>query len=101
MLKIRLSRIGKHKRPFYRVVLTEHTKAAKTAGKEILGRYDPINKTQEINVDAIKSWIEKGAKPSERVARIVYNQTKDALFQKYFFIKEIKKAKKNPDKLEK
>lgn len=100
MLKIRLSRVGKHKRPFYRVILTEHIKAAKTAWKEILGRYDPIHKTQEINVDAIKSWIEKGAKPSERVAKIVYNQTKDSLFQKYFFVKDIKKTKKNPDKHE-
>ncbi len=101
MLKIRLSRIGKHKRPFYRVVLTEHTKAAKTAWKEILWWYDPINDKQEINVDAIKTWISKWAKPTERVAKIVYNQTKDDSFQKYFVVREITKNKKNPDKFEK
>lgn len=59
MLAIRLSRHGRKKLPFYRVVLTEHTKPVKVGYKEILGSYDPMKHILEVNVDVIKSWISK------------------------------------------
>ena len=44
MLKIRLSRAGKRNSPFFRVVLTEHSAAAKHGYKEVLGFYNPLSK---------------------------------------------------------
>ncbi len=84
MLTIRLSRHGRTKVPFYRVVLTEHTKPVKVWYKEVLGWYDPMKHTLEVDVPAIKAWIAKWACPSERVAKLIYQQTKDELFQKFF-----------------
>ena len=48
MLKIRLSRAWKKNMPFFRVVLTEHTAAAKHWYKEVLGFYNPL--TQEFHI---------------------------------------------------
>jgi len=84
MLTIRLSRQGRKKRAFYRVVLTEHTKPAKSWYQDVLGRFDPITHKQEINIELAKERILKWAKPSERVAKLMYNETKDKFFNKYF-----------------
>ncbi|MCK5493504.1 MAG: 30S ribosomal protein S16 [Candidatus Omnitrophica bacterium] len=59
MVKIRLRRIGTKKRPFYRIVLTEHAKPADSGYKEVLGRFDPLQHTMEVDVDTVKSWISK------------------------------------------
>lgn len=98
MLTIRLSRQGRTKRPFYRIVLTEHTKPVKFGYKEILGHYDPLAHKLEINVEQVKSWIAKWAKPSERVAKLILNETKDAFFEKYFVKRERNWQTKNEDK---
>ncbi len=84
MLKIRLSRQGRKGRPFYRVVLTEHTKPAKSGFANVLGWFDPIAHKSEINVDLVKEWVSKGAQLSERVAKILFAETKDKLFQKFY-----------------
>ena len=83
MLAIRLARQGKHKTPSYRVVLTEHTKPVKCGYKLVLWRYSPLDHKGEYEVEAIKSWIEKGAQPSERVAKIIFKATQDKFFEKY------------------
>ncbi|MBU0627199.1 30S ribosomal protein S16 [Patescibacteria group bacterium] len=79
-----MSRQGRNKQPFYRIVLTEHTKPAKSGYQTVLGRYNPLNDQAEYDIEVIKSWIKKGAKPSERLARLLFAATKDELFQKYF-----------------
>ncbi len=84
MLKIRLSRHWRKGRPFYRVVLTEHTKPVKYGFKEVLGWFDPLTHKIEVNLEAIKEWIAKGAQLSERLAKILYSETKDTLFQKFY-----------------
>lgn len=94
MLTIRLSRHGRSKRPFYRIVLTEHTKSAKSGYKEVLGWFDPLAHTMEAKVDLIKEWIGKGSQVSERVAKLLYNETKDEVFAKFFTKKEITRAKR-------
>ncbi|PZM87567.1 MAG: 30S ribosomal protein S16 [candidate division SR1 bacterium] len=98
MLTIRLSRHGRSKRPFYRIVLTEHTKPAKFGYKEVLGSYDPLHHKLEANVEAIKAWVSKGSQMSERVAKMLYKETNDTLFQKFFELKERKSLPKNADK---
>ncbi len=98
MLKIRLARAGRRKLPFFRVVLTEHTKSPQGGYKLVLGWFDPIKHITEIKVDAIKEWIAKGAQPSERVAKIAYKKTGDDFFKGYYTERERTKAVRNPDK---
>jgi len=98
MLRIRLARHGRVHRPFFRVVLTEHTKPVKSGYQDVLGWYDPIKHTQDLDIDTIKSWIQKGAQPSTRVAKLAYKVSGDDFFKKYYVEKDIKRAKKNEDK---
>lgn len=84
MLAIRLSRHGRSKRPFYRVVLTEHTKPAKSGYKAVLGSYDPLKHEFIADVPIIKEWIAKGAQPSERVAKLLYKSTNDNFYKDFY-----------------
>ena len=71
MLKIRLSRAGKRNSPFFRVVLTEHTKAAKHGYKEVLGFYNPISKEFKLkDVEKIKTYVGNGVQFSPRVQKL-------------------------------
>lgn len=99
MLTIRLARWGKHKSPFYRIVLTEHTKPAQSGYMKVLGWFDPINHKMEANVEEIKKYISNWAKPSERVAKLLLGHTKDELFKKFFTeTTKTKKPTKEEDK---
>lgn len=98
MLKIRLARHGRTHRPFFRVVLTEHTKPVKSGYQKVLWWYDPVNHKQELDVESVKKYISNGAQLSERVAKLAYNISNDELFKKFFTIKDIKRAKKKESK---
>lgn len=98
MLAIRLSRHGRSKRPFYRVVLTEHTKPAKSWYKQVLGSFDPIKHDFQADIDTIKTLISQWAKPSERVAKLLFQSTKDDSFHKFFEERERKGVTKNEKK---
>ena len=69
MLTIRLSRIGKKKKPFYRVVVIESSKPRDGRVVELVGTYDPLKKPAEIklNAERIKHWLGVGAQPSDTV----------------------------------
>jgi len=97
MLRIRLSRHGRTNRSFFRVVLTEHTKPAKSWYQKVLGWYDPINHKQDLDIDIIKEWILKWAQPSERVAKLAYKISNDEFFKKYFTLKIRQRKKKKKD----
>ena len=72
MLKIRLARAGKRNMPFFRVVLTEHTAAAKHGYKEVLGFYNPISKEFKIkDLDKVKKYVSHGAQFSPRVEKLL------------------------------
>ena len=73
MLTIRLSRIGKKKRPFYRVVVIERTRPRDGRVRELVGTYDPLKKPAEIKLDAerIKYWLGVGAQPSNTVRSFI------------------------------
>ncbi len=72
MLKIRLARAGKRNMPFFRVVITEHTKAAKHGYKEVLGFYNPISKEFKIkDLDKVKGYVSNGAQFSPRVEKLL------------------------------
>ena len=84
MLKIRLARGWRKGLPFFRIVLTEHTKPAQSGYKLVLWRFNPLSHTMDVNLDEVKIWISKWAQLSERVAKLLYADTKDEMFKKYF-----------------
>ena len=76
MLMIRLSRIGKKKHPFYRVVVTEKTRPRDGRFVEIVGTYDPTKKPATVTLDhaRVEYWLSKGAQPSETVRSFLRNR---------------------------
>lgn len=96
MLALRLARTGRKKAAFFRIVLTEHTKPVQAGYKEVLGWYNPLNHKMEVNADRVKELISTGAQPSERLAKLLHTHTKDALFKKFYVIRNItRKSKKD------
>ncbi len=77
-VKIRLARIGSHKKPFYRIVAASGEKAVQKKFIEILGTYNPGSSTSQFNIDKDKfdKWISLGAKPSDTVMSLVKKQGK-------------------------
>lgn len=73
MLTIRLARIGKKKKPFYRVVVIERTRARDGRVRDAVGTYDPLKKPAEVKLDAdrIKYWLGVGAQPSDTVRSFI------------------------------
>jgi small subunit ribosomal protein S16 len=76
VLAIRLARIGKKKRPFYRVVVMDKRKPRNGRTVEVVGTYDPLKKPAEIKLDAerVKFWLGCGAQPSDTVRSFLRNQ---------------------------
>jgi len=75
VLTIRLARIGKKKRPFYRVVVTEKTRPRNGRFVEIVGTYDPLKKPAAVQLDneRVQYWLGKGAQPSDTVRSLIRN----------------------------
>lgn len=72
MVIIRLQRVGRRNHAEYRVVVTEHTRAAKSANYiEKLGSYSPHTNTIELAEDRVTYWIEKGAQVSDTVHNLL------------------------------
>jgi small subunit ribosomal protein S16 len=72
-VKIRLTRLGRKKMPYYRIVVADVE--AKRDGKflDIVGTYDPLKDPAEINLDSAKlqSWLDQGAKPTQTVKSLM------------------------------
>ena len=98
MLTIRLARVGRRNLAMFRVVLTEHSKPSKCGYKEVLGSYNPLSHTLSIDVDAVKKYVSQWASLSERVAKLLYKQTNDQMYTKFFSLRESVSKTKNPDK---
>ncbi|MCL6564862.1 MAG: 30S ribosomal protein S16 [Acidobacteriia bacterium] len=76
MLVIRLSRFGKKKKPFYRVVVTDRRRPRDGRFVEIVGTYDPLKQPAEVRLDAerVKYWLGCGAQPSDTVRSLLRAQ---------------------------
>jgi len=75
-LKIRLSRGGAKKRPFYRVVVADARMPRDGRFIEKIGTFDPLKAKDDasrlvLDVEKAKAWIAKGAQPTDRVARLL------------------------------
>ena len=71
-VKIRLTRLGKKKAPFYRVQVADSRYPRDGRFIEELGIYDPTQEPSLIKIDAekAKKWLANGAKPTETVAKL-------------------------------
>ena len=74
--KIRLKRIGRRNRPFYRLIVIDSRKRRDGAAIEQVGWYNPIdaNNSYEINNERILHWLGEGAIPSNAVKKIMKNE---------------------------
>lgn len=72
MLKIKLARFGKRHQPHFRIVVNEAKDKRDGSYVALLGHYAPTHqpKILDIEVDAYKTWIAKGAQPTETVAAL-------------------------------
>jgi len=73
LVKIRLTRLGSHKKPFYRMLVTDSRTRRNGPFIEILGTYDPLKEPSEIKIDVAraKHWIEKGAQPTDIAKKLI------------------------------
>jgi small subunit ribosomal protein S16 len=75
-LKIRMSRGGAKKRPFYRIVVADSRMPRDGRYIERLGTFNPLlpkdnDERLKLELDRIKHWLDQGAKPSDRVSRFL------------------------------
>ncbi len=75
-LKIRLARGGAKKRPFYSIVVADSRNPRDGRFIEKVGTYNPILKSDDPNrialkLERIQEWMQKGAQPTDRVARFL------------------------------
>ena len=83
-LKIRLSRAGSKKRPVYRVVVADSRSPRDGRFIEKVGLFNPLlnkdNKDRvQLDQDNIKEWLSKGAKPTDKVAKILVGQCSNVI----------------------
>jgi small subunit ribosomal protein S16 len=72
VVKVRLARFGRKKRPFYRIVVTDSRKRRDSGWIEVIGYYNPLTEPKEIKIDMdrLNYWLGVGAKMSERVEKL-------------------------------
>ena len=75
-VKIRLTRLGDKKSPFYRVVVTDSRKARDGEYIEKLGTFNPLTDPAEIKLDVerAKYWLGNGAQPTETARTILVKE---------------------------
>ena len=72
-VKMRLTRLGDKKAPFYRIVVADSRVARDAKYIDLVGTYNPIANPEEIKIDNAKAqdWIKKGAQPTETVRALL------------------------------
>ncbi len=72
-VKMRLTRMGDKKSPFYRIVITDSRNARDGAYIDKVGHYNPTAQPAEIVIDAdkAKAWLAKGVQPTDTVRNIL------------------------------
>ncbi len=73
MVKIRFSRIGSKKMPYYRMVVMDARKQRDGKSLEIIGHYDPRKETDKVtyNKERLDFWVNRGAILSESVSNLL------------------------------
>ena len=71
-LKIRLRRMGTHKRPFYRVIVADARSPRNGRFISEIGYYNPLTEPKQVKIDEEKAikWLATGAQPTEVVKKL-------------------------------
>ena len=82
MVKIRLTRGGAKKRPFYHIIVTDSRSARDGRNIERLGYYNPVasgnEKRVELNTERLNYWVGQGAQMTDKVADLAKQSAKAA-----------------------
>ena len=72
-VKIRLTRMGKKKNPFYRIVVADQRSRRDGAPIEEIGYYDPMTNPATVKIDSEKAtkWLNNGAQPTDTVRSLL------------------------------
>ena len=72
-IKLRLTRMGTKKRPFYRIVATDSATRRDGRPLDYVGHYNPMTNPAEVVIDQekVKKWLELGAEPSDTVKSLI------------------------------
>ena len=75
-VKMRLTRMGDKKSPFYRIVVVDSRKARNGEYIEKVGHYNPTSQPEEIVIDEAKAkdWLSKGVQPTDTVKTLLIRQ---------------------------
>ena len=75
-VKMRLTRMGDKKAPFYRVVVADSRVARDAKYIDLVGTYNPLTSPAEVKIDAekAKTWIKNGAQPTETVKALLVKE---------------------------
>jgi small subunit ribosomal protein S16 len=75
-VRIRLSRLGAKKRPFYRIVVADSASPRDGRFIDQVGYYDPLTQPATVKIDAEKAlkWLKCGAQPSDTAASLLRAQ---------------------------
>lgn len=75
MVKIRLQKLGRRNRAYFRIVVTDARVKRQGAYLEKLGQYDPIESVKEkqllINMERFNHWVGHGAQPTDAVTNLI------------------------------
>lgn len=73
MVKIRLKRMGAHKKPFYRIVVADSRSARDGRFIEEIGYYNPLTDPAEVKIDGerAKKWLSEGAQATDTVRSLL------------------------------
>ncbi len=73
MVRLRLTRGGRHNRPFYRIVAADSRMPRDGRYIEVLGTYDPLKTPAAVAIkqERVLAWIKKGAQPSVTVHHLL------------------------------
>ncbi len=72
-VRIRLSRHGRKKQPFYRIVVQDSEAPRDGKFLEVVGTYNPMNEPVSLDVqqDKVQAWLDKGAQPTTTVKSLL------------------------------
>ncbi len=72
-LKLRLTRMGSKKKPFYRIVAVDSASRRDGRALDYVGYYNPMTESADIKIDQekVKNWIELGAQPTDTVRSLL------------------------------
>ena len=73
MVRLRLTRMGRKKRPFYRIVAADSRSPRDGRNIEVLGYYNPMTEPADLRVDLdrVDYWLGVGASPSDTVGHLI------------------------------